>query len=207
VDLGELVGRGKPVGLDDLVILGDACATRLGAVAPLRIALGRRVRPRAKRTLHEVLGLIRFGSASPMETVTRILFVRSGLPEPMLNQPVHAADGSGRLLGFGDLVWRIEGRGEPPIKVIGEYQGEKFHTSREQREHDAARRRGFEDDGWTVQEIWRSDVTGDGPRRELVERMAWSLRVPVDDLHLEEVGTRFFSQHAIDQAIQTGLAR
>jgi len=31
--------------------------------------------------------------------------------------------------------------------------------------------------------------------------------VPVDDLHLEEVGTRFFSQHAIDQAIQRGLAR
>lgn len=110
-----------------------------------------------------------------METVTRIVFVRSGLPEPMLNQPVHAADGPGRLLGFGDLVWRIEGRGEPPIKVIGEHQGEKFHTSREQREHDAARRRAFEDDGWTVQEIWRSDVTGDGPRRELVERMAWRL--------------------------------
>src|SRR6476469_7343403 len=95
--------------------------------APLRhcVSLGRRVRPRGKRTLQEALGLIRFGSASPKETVARILFVRSGLPEPMLNQPVHAADGSGRLLGFGDLVWRIERRGEPPIKVIGEYQGEK----------------------------------------------------------------------------------
>jgi hypothetical protein len=205
VDMGELVGRGRPVGLDDLIVLGDACATRLGAVEPLRVALGRRTRPRGKRTLQEALGLIRFGSASPMESVVRVMFVRAGLPEPLLNEPVHASDGSGRLLGFGDLVWKIHRPGKKPVKVIGEYQGEEFHASDEQREHDKHRRRGFERDGWTVQEIWKSDVSDDQARRSLVERMAWSLRVPADELRLSEVSPRFFSQHAIDVAIQRGM--
>ena len=205
VDMGELVGRGRPVGLDDLIVLGDACATRLGAVEPLRVALGRRTRPRGKRTLQEALGLIRFGSASPMESVVRVMFVRAGLPEPLLNEPVHASDGSGRLLGFGDLVWKIHRPGKKPVKVIGEYQGEEFHASDEQREHGKHRRRGFERDGWTVQEIWKSDVSDDQARRALVERMAWSLRVPADELRLSEVSPRFFSQHAIDVAIQRGM--
>jgi hypothetical protein len=207
VDMGELVGRGKPVGLDDLIILGDACATRLGAVEPLRAALRRRVRPRGKRALQEALELIRFGSASPMETVVRIMLVRAGLPAPLLNEPVHSADGSGRLLGFGDLVWKIDRRGKRPVMVIGEYQGEDFHSSRDQREHDEGRRLGFERDGWTVQEIWKSDVTGDLARRGLVERMAWSLRVPIDNLRFSEIGPRFFSRHAIELAIQRGMGR
>jgi hypothetical protein len=207
VDMGELVGRGRPVGLDDLIVLGDACASRLGAVEPLRAALGRRVRPRGKRTLVEALGFIRFGSASPMESVVRIMFVRAGLPEPLLNEPIHASDGSGRLLGFGDLVWKIDRPGKMPLKVIGEYQGEEFHSSDDQREHDENRRKAFERDGWTVQEIWKSDVTGNLPRRALVERVAWSLRVPTDDLRLSEIGPRFFSQHAIELAIQRGMRR
>ena len=205
VDMGELVGRGKPVGLDELIVLGDACAARLGDVEPLRAALGRRVRPRGKRTLKEALGLIRFGSASPMESVVRIMFVRAGLPEPLLNEPVHASDGSGRLLGFGDLVWKIDRPGKKPVRVIGEYQGEAFHSTDDQREHDECRRQGFEQDGWTVQEIWKSDISGDRARRDLVERMAWSLRVPPDELRLSEVGPRFFSQHTIDTAIQRGM--
>lgn len=207
VDMGELVGRGKPVGLDDLVILGDACATRIGAVAPLRYALSRRNRPRGKRTLQEALGLIRFGSASPMETLVRVMFVRVGLPEPLLNEPVYASDGSGRLLGFGDLVWKIDRPGERPVKVIGEYQGEEFHSSQDQREHDAARRLDFENDGWIVHEIWKRDVTGNQARRDLVERVAWSLGIPAVDLQVSEVGPRFFSQHAIDAAIQRGMGR
>jgi len=205
VDLGELVGRGKRIGIDDLVILGDACATRLGAVAPLHEALGRRIRPRGKRTLAEALGLVRLGSASPMETVARLMFMRVGLPEPLLNEAVRAADGSGRLLGFGDLVWRIDRPGQRPIRVIGEYQGEEFHASPEQRAHDAWRRRGFERDGWIVHEIWRADVTGDASRRALVAKVASSLRIPLEALDLAEVGTKFFARHAIDLAIQRSM--
>ena len=116
-------------------------------------------------------------------------------------------DGSGRLLGFGDLVWRIERRGEPPIKVIGEYQGEAFHSSTEQRHRDAGRRRGLEDDDWVVEEIWRADMSGEASRRELALRVAQSLEVDSTVLHLDGVGPRFFSQFAIDQAIQRGMSR
>ncbi|MEW1955222.1 hypothetical protein [Terrabacter sp. NPDC080008] len=208
VDLGELVGRGKPMGLDDLIILGDACATKLRAVGPLRVALSRRIRPRGKRTLVEALRVVRVGSISPMETLVRIIFVRAGLPEPLPNEPVFASDGSGRLLGFGDLVWLVERRGKPPIKVIGEYQGEQFHSSQEQRDHDGERREQFEDDdGWTVQEIWRSDMTGNRARRELVEKLAWYLQVPSELLHLGDVEPRFFSEYAVELAIQRGMRR
>jgi hypothetical protein len=55
VDFGELIGPGRPVGLDDLIILGDAIATRLGSVKPLGDVLEARVRPRGKLTLLEAL--------------------------------------------------------------------------------------------------------------------------------------------------------
>ena len=48
VDLGELAGRGKPMGLDDAIVIGDACATALKSISPLRRALAGRVRPRAR---------------------------------------------------------------------------------------------------------------------------------------------------------------
>ena len=107
VDLGELVGRGQPVGLDDLIVVGDACATLLGAREPLKLACLRRVRPRGKRTLLEAYEEIRVGSASAGETVARLMLVRAGLPEPLLNEPIFATCDPDRLLAVGDLVWII----------------------------------------------------------------------------------------------------
>jgi hypothetical protein len=37
--------------------------------------------------------------------------------------------------------------------------------------------------------------------------MAWSLKVPIDDLRFSEIGPRFFSRHAIELAIQRGMGR
>ena len=39
VDMGELIRPGVPLGLDDLVIMGDAVADRLGSITPLVEAL------------------------------------------------------------------------------------------------------------------------------------------------------------------------
>src|SRR6476619_2642648 len=86
VDLGELVGRGKPMGLDDAIVIGDACAKALKSVSPLRRALARPVRPPGKRLLTEALSLIRVNSWAPRETQARIMFVRGGRPEPTPNQ-------------------------------------------------------------------------------------------------------------------------
>nr|WP_257910036.1 hypothetical protein [Janibacter limosus] len=93
------------------MVLGDAVAKRLDSLDALEDGAaragtyGRRVR--------EALRWIRVGSASPMETRSRVLCLRGGLPEPELNAPIHDADGG--WLVDGDLVWR-------EAKVPGEYR-------------------------------------------------------------------------------------
>lgn len=149
VDLGELVGRGKPAGLDDLIIAGDAAANIVDGVAPLRDALSRRVRPRGKVTLSYARHRIRLGSASPMETRSRLMIVRAGLPQPELN--VHIVSRSGRWLAKGDLVWRHQ-------RVVGEYNGVEWHEGPECEEHDGIRRDGLERDGWTVVDVVAENV-------------------------------------------------
>lgn len=207
VDLGELVGRGKPVGLDDLIVVGDACATALDSTRPLRVALAKRIRPRGKRTLVEALEYIRVGSWSPRETQCRLMFVRAGLPEPKLNEPIFASWDSRLLLGYGDLVWRIELPDGRVIKVIGEYQGKEYHESDEQRAHDKARRELFEADDWLVLEIWHADVDSTATRRETVRRFASELLVPFDNLDLHAAEPRFFSRHAMELALQRDARR
>ena len=202
VDLGELVGRGKPVGLDDLIVVGDACATSLESVVPLHSALNRRVRPRGKRTLLEALELIRVGSWSPMETVTRLMFVRAGLPEPRLNVPIYSSMVPDLLLGVGDLVWDEERREAETIKLIGEYQGLVFHGRPEQRRKDRRRRKGLEGDGWQVEEVWSQDLAGLEPRQLTVTRFAEAMQFPVESLDLDSVEPRFFSRHAMALAQQ-----
>jgi hypothetical protein len=200
-DLGELVGRGKPVGVDDTIVIGDAIASRLGSVNPLALALAKRNRPRGKRTLIEGLDLIRVGSASPGETLSRIMFVRCGLPEPRLNVPIWSTRIRGLLLGVGDLVWVLPREPElPDIKLIGEYQGAAFHSKSEQRAHDRVRRKGFNRDGWRVEFIWNADRTTAEARQLTVVRFADALVVPVDSLDLGACEPRFFSQYAMQQA-------
>ena len=192
VDLGELVGRGKPVGLDDLIVVGDAIATRLDGIQPMRDALVRRVRPRGKVTLLEALKEIRVGSASPRETLARLMLVRCGLPEPALNEPIPGPDGW--LLGIGDLVWK-------ELKVIGEYQGAEFHDGEKERERDGVRRRGLEGDDWSVEEIWNADMITTSARHDCVRRFASALGVEESRLNLADCEPRFFSRHAMELAL------
>ena len=148
-DLGEYVGPGKPVGLDDLIVAGDAVVNTLGGTEPLRRAVERRVRPRGKVTLTYAIPRIRVGSWSPMETRARLMVVRAGLPEPVLNHDVVSR--SGEWLGCGDLVWREQ-------RVVGEFQGVEFHTRSLDRRHDGVRRERIEHGDWIVVEIAAEDV-------------------------------------------------
>lgn len=199
VDLGELVGRGKPVGLDDLIVVGDAVATRLEAIGPLREAIMRRVRPRGKATLLEALQEIRVGSASPRETLARLMLVRCGLPEPLLNHPVLGEEGY--LLGYADFLWKEQ-------RVAGEYQGEEFHDGEEERARDEVRRLGFERRaGLEVEEIWKADMATRADREACVLRFAQALGVPPSRLDLGKAEPRFFSTYAMDQAVQREMRR
>ena len=152
---GPLVSTIRPgvaLGLDDVVIMGDAVATALGSVEPLRRALESRGRPRGRLTLLEALQWIRVGSESPGETRTRLVLVRGGLPEPELNKPIVSA--AGLWLGRPDLRWSEQ-------RVLVEYQGREFHDSPEQRAQDEVRFAGFEGDGWAVVPVWNDDVNSD----------------------------------------------
>ena len=165
-DLGEYVGPGKPVGLDDLIVAGDATANLLGATTPMRLAIERRVRPRGKVTLTYALPRMRLGAWSPMETRSRLMVVRAGLPEPRHNVPIYSQ--SGRWLGFGDLVWEEE-------RVVGEYMGVQFHTRLRDRRSDGRRRRRIEGGGFTVVEIWAEDVFGHEARAARLSELAGQL--------------------------------
>jgi hypothetical protein len=118
--------------VDDLVILGDYfCRTwRQGFLRPnvgrpplttraeltAVLGAGRRV---GAAHLREALGLVREDSWSPRESLCRLLLVRAGLPEPVLNVDV---DGPLGFLACVDMVY-------PAYRVAIEYQGQ-LHAAR-----------------------------------------------------------------------------
>lgn len=161
-DLGELLG------LDDLVVLGDAIAGRLRSVEPLREALAGRVRPRQASVLREALRWIRVGSGSPMETRSRLLFVRAGLPEPELNVEIAHSDGG--FLCRADFVWRRQ-------KVIGEYQGRDHFADFARGDDDISRRLLAEDSAWKYIEVTKRDYFHEGRRHAMLTRFARYLGV------------------------------
>jgi hypothetical protein len=191
VDFGELIGPGRPVGLDDLIILGDAIATRLGSVKPLGDVLEARVRPRGKLTLLEALEWIRVGSESAGETRARLVLIRAGLPEPELNKDIVTEEGF--WLGRPDMRYS-------EAKVALEYQGVEFHAGPENETKDEARFEGFAQDGWDTVPIWNSDVSTVEGRAALVCRVAELLAIPQDHLTPYDCGPRFFSTRMLELA-------
>lgn len=177
VDLGEVLDRG--LSKDDLVVVGDEVGSRLAgqpdpgsdlpdwSIGPtlLRQALSRRVRPRGGVLLGSALELVRAPVRSPMETRARLMFVRAGFPEPMVNRDVHGRDGQWLL--EGDLVWEAQ-------RVVGEYQG-RDHASIRRRSYDADRRAVAGDEDWTVLEIYAADVYQPGRRVVCLRRFARAL--------------------------------
>jgi hypothetical protein len=163
VDLGSVLS------VEDLVVMGDEIARRAGSVDLLHRVLARRGRVRGVRVLREALHWIRVGSASPMETRSRLVFVRHGLPEPELNVEVTAADGSG-FVCRGDFVWRDQ-------KVIAEYQGSHHFESFRRGDDDIARRLLVEDDDWKYVELTKLDVFNPARRMAMLRRLARYLDV------------------------------
>ncbi|MDN5769147.1 MAG: hypothetical protein L0H96_21865 [Humibacillus sp.] len=184
VDFGELVGRGKPAGLDDLIIAGDVAANIVDGTQALREALARRVRPRGKVTLSYARHRIRLGSASAMETRARLMVVRAGLPEPQLN--VHVVSTTGQWLACCDLVWRKQ-------RVVGEYNGVEWHEGVEKEELDGIRREGLERDGWTVVDIVAADVFDPLSRQAKLFELADALDHDVRALRLVDAEPQFYA--------------
>jgi hypothetical protein len=150
--------------VDDLVIAGDAFVSRTPGLLDQLARLTRDgSRRRGKSRLRRALPLLRVGSGSAMETRARLVFHRSGLPEPELNASVHAEDG--HFIARVDFLWRV-------ARVVVEYEGDHHRSDRRQWQHDIARTRLLEALGWRVIRITSSDLWDSRLRRELVTLLA-----------------------------------
>lgn len=151
---------GTVLQLDDMIIAGDFLVRRkrpLATIEELRAATRVGGRPGiqvARRALKDV----RQGTDSPMETITRLILVRAGLPEPMVGYTVH--DGAGDFVATPDLAYVAQ-------KVAIEYQGAVHWSSPRIIREDIARREALERAGWQVILVVAEDL---GVRSPLLVR-------------------------------------
>ena len=138
--------------LPELVTMGDS-VLGLGdpwSMEALRETVHLRARRRDVLRMREAVSLVRAGSRSAMESATRVLFVRDGLPEPEINAPIY--DAAGEWLATGDFVWRRQ-------RVVAEFDGDYHRTDRRQWQRDVARRESVVDAGWTYIQLTARSVT------------------------------------------------
>jgi hypothetical protein len=135
---------GTVLTLDELIAVGDELVRRRNPLATTEqvhaavdAAAGRRGIAVVRRALSEV----RAGVDSPRETWLRLLIVRSGLPEPMVNLAIWGARGA--FLAPGDLVF-------PGYRVLVEYDGEHHFATAEQARRDIDRAERLVEEGWRV---------------------------------------------------------
>jgi hypothetical protein len=151
---------------DDAVILGDAVARRWGGASRLRAEVERRSGARGVVRMRRLVAWVRDRVDSPMETRSRLLVVRAGLPWPECGRDVHAGFG---WIASPDLSW-------PEYKVAVEYDGDHHRTDKKQWRNDIKRNQGLEDEGWRVIVLTADDVlkypeeTVRRIRRALIER-------------------------------------
>lgn len=141
----------------DLVAVGDRWVTaqRDGAARrppvttldELHAVVGAAAGGRGVARARAALRAVRVGPESRMETQLRLLLVRSGLPEPLVNPPVHI---EGRDY-HPDLAY-------PDERVVIEYQGEEHRSDPRRWRDDMRRRERFESAGHRVIEAHAGDV-------------------------------------------------
>jgi hypothetical protein len=159
--------------LDDLVILGDALISPWSPVPEeFRPTLqhlhdATAIAPRSGSViLRTAVKWVRPNCRSPGETRLRLLIVRAGLPEPLLNYAICSS--TGRVLGTVDMAY-------PEKKLAIEYEGAHHFTDARQYHVDIERRELFAEQGWrtirvTKEHLWHG-------RSALVERLARHLGV------------------------------
>lgn len=110
-----------------------------------------------------------------METRTRLMVTRAGLPEPRHDVPVK--DASGEWIATGDVGWQEQ-------RVLVEFLGEDAHSEFKVRRADSYRRTLIEEAGWIYVEIFAIDVFNSGRRALLLERLARHLGIDLVSLSL-----------------------
>lgn len=147
----------------DLVVVGDAILHRRGKQALPELhaaARGRHGFPGVV-LLREAVDLVRVGSRSPMETVTRLDFAEQGLPEAELNADI--TDHVGQWIARPDFVWRAR-------RTIAEYDG-LGHGGRRQFRRDASRRRLIEDADWQYVQLTATTLSDPVEHAAIIDRL------------------------------------
>lgn len=150
-DLAAILSVDDLVAVGDFLITGDEPYSGLPPLATrreLETAIVARAGRRGIRRLKAALELVRYGPLSRMETLTRLLMVRGGLPEPALNHMV--VDAAGHEVAMVDLAL-------PEWRVAIEYQGDD-HREKNRFRRDITRRERIEDQDWTVIYVSADDI-------------------------------------------------
>jgi hypothetical protein len=154
--------------LDELIIVGDYLVRKkrpLCTLDSLEAAVRDARGVRGIRLLRAALACVRQGTLSPMETLTRLVLVRGGLPEPVIGHTIY--DSSGGFIGTPDLAYVDE-------KIAIEYEGEDHWANRHVFADDIERRELMQEAGWYVIRVVSDHVYRQ--QRWLVERVARQLR-------------------------------
>lgn len=119
-------------------LTGGARTEPLSSILLLKAAVKRRRGGRGATKLAWAISHLRIGVDSRPESLTRLLLVAAGIPEPAINAPT-LVDG-GRLTLHADLTWE-------QWKVVLEYEGDDHRTNARTFRNDIERRELFESAG------------------------------------------------------------
>lgn len=148
------------------------------------------------RRMRRLLGLIREGVESPMETLVRLMIVFARLPEPVCN--LNIRDAGGRFLARGDLVYA-------ELLVLVEYDGWHHERDAGQRQRDLVRRERLEAAGWRVIVVTANDLKN---KREIVLRVHRALVAngyTGGPPHFSVMWTQWFGTRAADPKMSAGM--
>jgi hypothetical protein len=154
---------------DELVIVGDSMVCEHGPEFPrprealcsieeLRSMLERHAGSRGIRKARAAVELIRVGADSPPETRLRLVLIRAGLQEPVLNHVVWSEDpwgGRGWPVLWPDAAF-------PQWRVSLQYEG-AHHNGEDQYLRDIRRADTTARSGWHEVRISRLDLMGERP--------------------------------------------
>ncbi|MFJ7749692.1 hypothetical protein ACIQXM_07020 [Arthrobacter sp. NPDC097144] len=131
--------------------------------ASLLAVISRHGGKRGIRKARAALELSRIGADSPPETRLRLALIEAGLPEPLVNEPIHDDDGGAHHQP--DLTY-------PLYKVAVEYEG-AGHSQTDQVERDILREERIRALGWYEVRISRQHMRGDA--RDAVNKVRAAL--------------------------------
>jgi len=135
----------------------------LVTVSEMQDAVDERQGTRGYSRLKEAMALVRPNTDSAPETMLRLLVVRAGLPEPMVNAPIRNREG--KVTAHADLAF-------PNFRIVLEYDGDQHRTDADQYYIDVDRLQRIMREGWHVIRVNRRHMHN---KRQLVRLIGEAL--------------------------------